>query len=629
MTTPAPLPADPLFLAFQSAVAGRYSLDRELGRGGMGIVYLARDIGLDRPVAIKLLPPALAALPELRARFLSEARTAARLSHPNVVPIFAVEESEGFVYFVMAYVAGGTLGDQLRKRGSLPFPNAARMLREVAWALDYAHAMGIIHRDVKPDNILIEDGSGRVMVADFGIAARSDAASDGSVSGTTGFMSPEQATGAAVDGRSDLYALGVVGYLTLSGRMPDAGTSLARLAPQTPRALVQVVERCLAPRREQRSASGREVADALERSGSGELPPAMRMWLTRGQELWLPMTAWTLLILLPTVAELLFSPYSSRTLTNVLLPVFIAVFPWLGFAFWRTYQARRLLSEGYRLPDLQYALQIHAARRAEELSFQFGKGPTRFGRLLRGLAFGGMAVCGAVLLLYGRYPDSVLLDMIFKVAAWTSAGSAVLGLAIPGRDLSRDRLLELRVRFWNGRLGRWMLKAASLFQGRVRAPERALERPTELALGHAAEVLYQALPEAARHDLAGLPETIARLSAQAAEFRQKMGELDGLRADVRTGEHEASAAFDQAQDLWKRRFSETVGALESLRLGLLKVHNGIGDVAGLATDLANARTMMDRLRYLGGAQAEVEKISPSTSAASAVQPWDLPSPRSS
>src|SRR3989442_10477597 len=158
---------DRLFLDFQSALAGRYSLEREVGRGGMGVVYLAREVRLDRPVAIKLLPPSKTADPTLRERFLREARTAAKLSHPNVISIHAVEETGGFVFFAMAYVEGETLTERVRRRGPLPPSEAARILRDVAWALAYAHGQGVVHRDVKPDNILIEQGSGRVLVADF------------------------------------------------------------------------------------------------------------------------------------------------------------------------------------------------------------------------------------------------------------------------------------------------------------------------------------------------------------------------------------------------------------------------------------------------------------------------------
>ena len=221
------------FLELQAALAGEYSLQRELGRGGMGIVYLARDVQLDRDVAVKVLPPRLANIPALRERFLREARTAAGLSHPNIVPIHRVGEAGRFVFFVMSYVEGETLGERLRTRGPLPPAEAMRVLREVAWALAYAHGRGIVHRDVKPDNILLEGATGRALVTDFGIAhggASADTATDpGKIMGTVNFMSPEQAAGGPVDGRSDIYALGVVGYLAVSGRLPFEAGNLPAL----------------------------------------------------------------------------------------------------------------------------------------------------------------------------------------------------------------------------------------------------------------------------------------------------------------------------------------------------------------------------------------------------------------
>src|SRR5947207_3298430 len=158
------------FLDLQAALAGEYSLQRELGRGGMGVVYLARDVQLDRDVAIKILPAHLAQTATARERFVREARTAAGLSHPNIVPIHRVGEAGGFVFFVMSYVEGETLGERLRARGPLPPADATRVMREVAWAIAYAHGRGIVHRDVKPDNILLEAGTGRALVTDFGIA---------------------------------------------------------------------------------------------------------------------------------------------------------------------------------------------------------------------------------------------------------------------------------------------------------------------------------------------------------------------------------------------------------------------------------------------------------------------------
>src|SRR3990172_1325429 len=177
-----------------SALAESYALESEIGRGGMGVVYSARDLKLKRRVAIKVLPPEVAFRGEIRTRFLREAETAARLSHPNIVPINAVGEAESLVYFVMGYVDGESLAARLRRRERLPPEEVRRIMKETADALGLAHAMSVIHRDVKPDNILLEGTRRRVVVTDFGIAkALSDSGTltgTGVVIGTPTYMSP-------------------------------------------------------------------------------------------------------------------------------------------------------------------------------------------------------------------------------------------------------------------------------------------------------------------------------------------------------------------------------------------------------------------------------------------------------
>ena len=271
----------PEFAELAAALGAQYELEREIGRGGMGVVYLARDVRLDRPVAIKTLPRNLTDS-ATRDRFLREARTAASLSHPNIVPIYRADETGGFVYFAMAYVEGGSLAERVKAEGPLGAREAAGYLRDVALALGYAHAHGVIHRDVKAENILIERASGRAMVTDFGIARVADAAPltmTGHVLGTVHYMSPEQVAGEKLDGRTDIYALGVVGFLALSGAFPfDSETasavlvahvtkrapSLAAAAPNVPPALAAVVDRCLMRETSARWATGGDVAKALE-----------------------------------------------------------------------------------------------------------------------------------------------------------------------------------------------------------------------------------------------------------------------------------------------------------------------------------------------------------------------------
>lgn len=261
--------------------AAQYAIERELGRGGMGVVFLARELSLDRMVAIKVLPPRLADSAEVCQRFLREARTAAQLSHPNIVPIFRADAIDGMAYFAMGYIDGETLAERLLARGALSPGEAVRILREVAWALAYAHARGVVHRDIKPENVMLERGSGRVIVTDFGIARDTRATAltaDGMVLGSVHYMSPEQVAGGAIDGRSDLYALGIVAFQLLSGRLPfdapqasavllqqatAAAPSLREVAPDVPAPLAAVVERALRKDPAERYATGEAMAEAL------------------------------------------------------------------------------------------------------------------------------------------------------------------------------------------------------------------------------------------------------------------------------------------------------------------------------------------------------------------------------
>ena len=279
-----------------NALGAQYQRVRELGRGGMGIVFLARDLQLHRVVAIKLLRRELGASADDRARFRREARLMARLTHPAIVPIHAYGEhalpdGECVSYFVMRYVDGESLAERLRREGTLPPREVSRVLGELALALDYAHAEGVVHRDLKPENVLVERGAGgrpgggRALLSDFGVAALASydplPGEAGMSVGTPQYMSPEQLVGDhAIDGRSDLYALGVLGYTLLMGRPPFTGRSLeelsarhllqrapslARLAPKTPAALVAAIERCLAKDPAKRWARGSELHAALHR----------------------------------------------------------------------------------------------------------------------------------------------------------------------------------------------------------------------------------------------------------------------------------------------------------------------------------------------------------------------------
>jgi len=374
------------FLDLQAALAGEYSLQRELGRGGMGVVYLARDVQLDRDVAIKVLPTSLARDPAARDRFLREARLAAGLSHPHIVPIHRVSEvpaghpigTDGprFVFFVMSYVEGETLGERLRSRGPLPPADATRVMREVAWALAYAHGRGIVHRDVKPDNILLEAGTGRALVTDFGIARggqdAGSATDPGKVMGTAHFMSPEQAAGEPVDGRSDIYALGVVGYLAVSGRLPfeaanvpallvrqasEPAMSVMRAAPGLPPALGAAIDRCLTRDVAGRFADGEELAAALAPAPDARpaLPPTLRAWLAARNPLLAPYLAWSAGFSVLTAGNLVawLSGNRGSSVWNVAVLAGIAASPLLPIVGFHLNQAHRQFRVGHTLADLR------------------------------------------------------------------------------------------------------------------------------------------------------------------------------------------------------------------------------------------------------------------------------------
>jgi hypothetical protein len=213
-----PRPVDLL----SEVASGEYEILGELGRGGMAAVFLAREIALDRKVAIKLISPSFLDGAEAVERFKREARTAASLSHPGVIPIYGVRETERALFFVMKYVHGRTLASILRSAGPLPVTLVRAVLTSVANALDYAHRNGVVHRDIKPGNIMV-DTEGHVMVTDFGIAKVVDSQGltmTGRTIGTPAYMSPESCAGGEVTGASDQYALGVVGYELLAGRNP-------------------------------------------------------------------------------------------------------------------------------------------------------------------------------------------------------------------------------------------------------------------------------------------------------------------------------------------------------------------------------------------------------------------------
>ena len=266
--------------AIAAALAAEYEVLEELGRGGMAIVYRARDRALHRDVALKVLPLTHTVDDEFVERFQQEARTAAQLEHPNIVPIHRVATLGGVSFFTMKLMRGRALSELLHERRILPLPEIRRLLREVGGALAYAAKQGVVHRDIKPDNIML-DADGRFVVTDFGIA-RSAAAprltATGMSVGTPRYMSPEQARAKPLDGRSDIYSLGVVAYQCLAGRVPFEGDEAfailySHIHSPVPRPtftsseeweLFEIIERMLAKVPDRRVQDGEELVRLVE-----------------------------------------------------------------------------------------------------------------------------------------------------------------------------------------------------------------------------------------------------------------------------------------------------------------------------------------------------------------------------
>lgn len=478
----------------RAALAGAYDIEAPLGRGGMAFVYLARERRLERRVAIKVLPPDLAADETCRRRFLSEARIVARLTHPNIVPIFTVDEVGGFVFFAMAFVRGETLAQRVADQGPLDPQQAGRFLCDIGEALDYAHARGVVHRDVKPDNILLDAITGRALLSDFGIAHRSPrdrrtagglrgrpSAPRGGVVGTAAFMSPEQASGDIVDPRSDIYSLGVVAYYALSGRLPfNAATDeallrlhivepappLASVAPLVPPRLAKIVDRCLAKEPWGRFADAaafvRAVAEAV---GASPVPLAVRAFLVRSthlETLVLVHLFVTGVGLLPAAVAAWLSPTDHTVRIVATLALAVALAAPVLFAVARV---RRLIAAGHQRGDLVAALAARQARRREELAFVYGSRATSFERALGWLArVALLASAAAVAGVAGVFAvPPVLLQLLPSVALGGGATALLAGILARARTEHRtDPIGERSLRFWRGPLGRALFRIAGL-----------------------------------------------------------------------------------------------------------------------------------------------------------------------
>jgi serine/threonine-protein kinase len=472
---------DPILTALRSHLAGRYTVERELGRGGMGAVFLARDLSLDREVAIKVMPQELAVQPALRERFVREAKLAASLSHPNIVHVHAVEEQGDFLAIVMQFVDGETLSERVARSGPYDATDTAQLLQDTAWALGYAHARGIVHRDVKPDNLLIERGTGRALILDFGIARQEKASTlteVGQSIGTPAFMSPEQAAAESVDGRSDIYSLGCVGFFAATGRPPFDGTTAHKLLmqhlttpaptvvsvrPEFSTGLSAIIDKTLAKEPSGRFESGEQLAEAIGalQLRSREVAPLLRLFHQQ--------TAQLLQAVLVLVAVLIaftqIAPADDQGLTY-LVAVFFATLgvTSIGQLLERI---RFVVRQGFGIADVRSAVDTIESE-TERAKAQLLGDPIEARRIQRRKRFSFVAgfLCGTLFPISLRYlsttersarqistPGALLLTLAVVMLAMSIAYWAMrpVKITLPQR---------LAGRFWHSRFGDWLFARA-------------------------------------------------------------------------------------------------------------------------------------------------------------------------
>ena len=471
--------------ALKDALADRYRLERELGRGGMGAVYLGRDLTLDRPVALKILPPEFATDSSLRERFLRETRVAASFSHPNIVPVYAVEEREGLLAFAMGYVEGESVAERVARQGPLDVRSMVRVLQDIGYALAYAHGRGVVHRDIKPENIMIERATGRALLMDFGIsrsmtpsAAVPGLTRVGEVVGTPEFMSPEQATGDVIDGRSDLYSLGLVALFALTGAKAITGTSSQQiitrqltqlpppaisLRPDIPEALGAAIDRCVAKEPGDRFPSAEALVEVLDAAqlAAPEIPLAIRLF---AQEV---ATLGLIFFFL-----LLFAWMIGRTLHkgsnfDVSLPIIVLIAVAITRVFETFYSARRLGAFGFSADDVVKGFRGVAEERAVHRRQLQADASTRRRRkatvvraavqILVAAALCAVGLAGRVQTSPGAYRVPAFQATLVITGFCLFAVSLVLLLRSPFRMAISERLFRA---LWLGPLGRTFLRLA-------------------------------------------------------------------------------------------------------------------------------------------------------------------------
>jgi serine/threonine-protein kinase len=487
---------------------------------------------------------------------------------------------------------------------------------------------------VKPENILLEQGSGRAMVADFGIAQLAQASGGtghGEVLGTPDFMSPEQACGERVDGRSDLYSLGVVGFYALTGKLPFEGPTasaviamhltqppspVGSVGPIVPRALASVVDRCLAKNPAERFQSGEELAEALgsDADRRRQIPVPVRVFLRDVRRVAVAFS-WIYVFVLPQGFFFMLS-FGGAGLGPVFLLVgaasmFLLMAPPGLLLLLAT--VRRLRKAGQDQDDVALALTIEIELRREETQFQRGVRRTPMERLAGALigAAVGLGIAFIAILTFSLSGARMHLWVLIGLAGSVVVTGALVALT---RRSAQPGLKSFWARFWRGPLGRWMFRIAGLGLRQWSIPLQG--RPTELAIAAAAGAVFESLPRQTRRALSDLPEVVGRLELRAQDIRGRIDDLEqliaesnvGVRPEVQATRRESLIAdLTLSRDAAQHRLSQVVAAMETIRLDLLRLKAGAGSLEGVTADLTAAREVGEEVDLLLEGHKEIEE----------------------
>jgi eukaryotic-like serine/threonine-protein kinase len=546
---------------------------------------------------------------DLRARFLQETRTAASFSHPNIVPVHAIEEKDGILCFVMGYVEGETLGARVKRAGPLPPSEVTRLLQECAWALSYAHGRGVVHRDVKPDNILIDRGSARALITDFGIARSQDSTGGltmvGELIGTPQYMSPEQATGEQLDRRSDLYSLGVVAFFALTGRLPfesstahgfltahitkpapQMGSIRADIAP----ALASAVDRLLQKDPAQRFQTGEELAEFLDplRSARREIPPAIRLFQVKSAQV--VRNALILLILAPSLSV------SAKGDADQLIFILMLWTAAVALIFQAIGGLRELAAQGFSHDDLRNGITAIAAEEDEARSrIRSSPGYRERLRKRRIKAVIGVLISMALIAFSlslrvkvptGGYQSPALGIITAAIGAMILMGTLVYTIAASG-PARFDRKLR---RLWTGSIGRALFERVA----------RDAVKPGAVASVVSSELgpltLMEGLPRETRRELSAVARIASALVAEQRNLVERESRLVASQADASRGS--AGVATDtldrvvtelgEAKSAAMEKRAEITSALERIRLELIRLRSGLGTTAEVKSEANRA-----------------------------------------